>query len=112
LRTAADVVAVIDRVHHEAGVDNVRLLADLYHLSVNGDNVDVALERHAARVGHVQVADAPGRHEPGTGLLEIDRHLRALEASGYDGWVGLEYAPSTDTIDSLGWLPTGRRRAA
>lgn len=104
LLTADDAVAVIDRVSTAAGVDNLRLLADLYHLAVNGDDVAAAIARHAARIGHVQIADAPGRHEPGTGELDLGANLRSLAAAGYTGWVGLEYKPSTRTEASFGWL--------
>ncbi|MBA3523996.1 MAG: TIM barrel protein [Geodermatophilaceae bacterium] len=109
LLTAADVVAVMDRVQRESSVDNLRLLADLYHLSVNGDDLGAVIARYSARIGHVQIADAPGRHEPGTGELDLDEHLRALQAAGYTGWVGLEYKPSATTQDSFGWLPRQRR---
>jgi hydroxypyruvate isomerase len=109
LRTAADAVGVIDRVQRETGASNLRLLCDLYHLAVNGDDLDKVVERYADRVGHVQIADAPGRHEPGTGSLDLDRHLAALAASGYDGYVGLEYAPSGASADSFGWLPLEQR---
>lgn len=111
LLTADDVVAVIERVQHAGGAGNLRLLADLYHLSVNGDDLDAVIAQHASRVGHVQIADAPGRHEPGSGELDLDRHLSALAAAGYAGWVGLEYSPSTTTDESLGWLPRERRSA-
>lgn len=104
LLTADDAVAVIDRVSAAAGVDNLRLLADLYHLAVNGDDVAAAIARHATRIGHVQIADAPGRHEPGTGELDLGAHLRSLAAAGYTGWTGLEYKPSTTTAASFGWL--------
>lgn len=110
LRTAADVVAVLDSVTAgTGGVDNVRLLADLYHLTVNGDDLGAVVARYADRVGHVQIADAPGRHEPGTGTIALEEHLTALEAAGYVGWVGLEYAPSSTTQAGLGWLPRARR---
>lgn len=109
LRTAADAVAVADRVARESGAENVRLLADLYHLSVNGDDLDAAISRYATRTGHVQIADAPGRHEPGTGGLDLDRYLAALEKAGYGGRVGLEYIPSGASADSFGWLPRSRR---
>ncbi|WBQ07972.1 hydroxypyruvate isomerase family protein [Kribbella sp. CA-293567] len=105
LRTAADVLAVIDRVQ----APNVGLLADLYHLAVNGDDVDRVIAEHTGRIAHVQIADAPGRNEPGTGTLPLDRQLTALENAGYSGWVGLEYKPSTSTTDSFGWLPRERR---
>lgn len=105
LRTAADVVAVIDRVARDCGVDNIRLLADLYHLSVNGDDPADVVRRHRAHIGHVQIADSPGRHEPGTGSLDLAGPLRELAAGGYPGWVGLEYAPATTTAEGLSWLP-------
>jgi hydroxypyruvate isomerase len=66
---------------------------------------------HTGRTGHVQIADAPGRHQPGTGRLDLDGHLRRLAAAGYDGWVGLEYTPTGASADSFDWLPPSRRSA-
>ncbi len=109
LLTAKDAVGVIDRVFEETGVENLRLLCDLYHLAVNGDDLDDVITTHAARIGHVQIADAPGRHEPGTGELELERYLSLLSDVGYDGWVGLEYKPESTTEASLEWLPRRRR---
>jgi len=111
LLTAADTVGVIERVERESDVHNLRLLADLYHLSVNGDDLNEVVAMHADRVAHVQIADAPGRNEPGTGELDLDRHLQALQAAGYAGWVGLEYKPSTTTDRAFDWLPRDRRGA-
>jgi hydroxypyruvate isomerase len=108
LRTAADAIAVIDRVRL-GGVDNVAFLADLYHLSVNGDDLDEVIAKYADRIGHVQIADAPGRHEPGTGELDLDGYLAKLEQAGYNGWVGLEYVPSGASAESFEWLPRQRR---
>lgn len=101
LRTAADTVAVLDRV----GAPNLALLADLYHLAVNGEDLNAVIARYTGRIGHVQIADAPGRHEPGTGALPLDRHLAALVAAGYDGVVGLEYVPATTSAAAFDWLP-------
>jgi hydroxypyruvate isomerase len=112
LKTAADALAVIDRVQAASGVTNLGLLADLYHLAVNGDDVDRVIADHVARIAHVQIADAPGRNEPGTGTLPLDAQLAALEAGGYTGWVGLEYKPATTSTDSFGWVPRERRTAA
>ena len=106
LRTAADAVAVLDRV----GEPNLALLADLYHLATNGDDVDAAIAAHADRVGHVQVADVPGRGAPGTGTAPLQRWLAALADAGYDGWVGLEYSDAGP--DPFAWLPRERRRPA
>ena len=100
LRTADDVVAVLDRV----AARNIGFLCDLFHLANNGDNIDAALAAYADRIAHVQIADHPGRGEPGTGTLDLDRYLSTIEASGYSGHVGLEYIPTTTTIDSLRWL--------
>jgi hydroxypyruvate isomerase len=112
LLTAADAVGVIDRVAAETGVGNLGLLCDLYHLAVNGDDLDQVIATYGDRVAHVQIADAPGRHEPGTGTLDLDRYLAMLAAAGYDGWVGLEYTPSGASADSFAWLPRERRGAA
>ena len=111
LKTAADAVGAIDRVERETGAANLRFLCDLYHLAVNGDDLDKAIERYSDRTGHVQIADVPGRNEPGTGSLDLDRLLGELAAAGYDGWVGLEYKPSGASADSFGWLPRERRAA-
>jgi hydroxypyruvate isomerase len=100
LLTAADALSVIDR----AGEPNIALLADLYHLAVNGDDVDAVIADHTDRIGHVQIADAPGRNEPGTGALPLLSQLADLRAAGYDGWVGLEYKPSGASADSFGWI--------
>ncbi|MBJ8340776.1 TIM barrel protein [Antrihabitans sp. YC3-6] len=103
LKLASDVVAVIESVESRSGVTNLRLLADLYHLQVNGDDVGAALDTYAARIGHVQIADAPGRGEPGTGDLDLRRYLKQLAANGYAGAISLEYkATRPDTFD---WLP-------
>ncbi|QUX28080.1 TIM barrel protein [Nocardiopsis akebiae] len=101
LLTADDAVAVIERVEHETGADNLRLLFDVYHLAVNGDDVPAALARHRGRVGHVQVADAPGRGAPGTGGLPLRGWMRDLDGGGYDGWAALEHAG--DGPDPFGW---------
>jgi len=105
LRTAADVVAVLDRLE----VDNVGLLLDLYHLAANGDDLDRAIDAYADRVAHVQIADHPGRGEPGSGTLDLDRHLTALVDAGYSGYVAAEYVPTMTTLDSLSWF-AGRHR--
>ncbi|MBE9373627.1 TIM barrel protein [Saccharopolyspora sp. HNM0983] len=111
LRTAADALAVLDRVEAASGLTNLGLLADLYHLAVNGDDVDAVLAEHAPRIAHVQIADHPGRGEPGSGSLPLAQQLAALERSGYRGHVGLEYKPTGTTADSFAWLPDADRAA-
>jgi hydroxypyruvate isomerase len=100
LRTARDVVTVLDRID----ASNIGFLCDLFHLANNGDDIDAALAAYAHRIAHVQLADYPGRGEPGTGTLDLDRYLTTIQASGYSGYVSLEYIPTTSTIDSLRWL--------
>jgi hydroxypyruvate isomerase len=108
LRLAADAAAVVGRAR-AAGAENAGILFDLYHLAVNGDDIDRAIAAHADRIAHVQIADSPGRGEPGSGRLDLDGYLSRLEQAGYDGWVALEYRPTVSTPDSLGWLPRARR---
>jgi hydroxypyruvate isomerase len=100
LRTARDVATVLDRV----AAPNIGFLCDLFHLANNGDDIDAALGAYADRIAHVQIADHPGRGEPGTGNLDLELYLSIIEANGYSGYVGLEYVPTTTTIDSLRWL--------
>ena len=111
LRTADDAVAVVSAVR-SAGERNVGLLLDLYHLASNGDDLDAAIARHAGVTSHVQIADCPGRGEPGSGQLDLSPRLADLAARGYGGWVALEYKPTTDTETSLAWLPRERRAAS
>ncbi len=102
LRTAADVIAVLDRV----GMPTVRMLADLYHLTVNGDDLARVIEAYTERIGHVQIADAPGRALPERGI-DFHGHLTHLAARGYRGHVSLEYR--ADGPRPFGWLPPARR---
>jgi len=102
---------VVDRAR-AAGAGNVGILFDIYHLASNGDDIDRAIAAYAGQVAHVQIADAPGRGEPGTGKLDLDGYLSRLEQAGYAGWVGLEYKPTVPTVDSLAWLPRERRAGA
>lgn len=107
IKTAADAIQILERVRLHAGGANLRMLADVYHLHVNGDDVAGALRAHADEVGHVQIADAPGRGEPGTGEIRFDDYLGILLDHGYSGYIGLEYkATRPDTFD---WLPSADR---
>jgi hydroxypyruvate isomerase len=108
LKTAADAVTVIKELESR-NVHGVALLADLYHLAVNGDDVDAVIAEHGKRIAHVQIADAPGRSEPGTGQLPLQRWISNIHAAGYTGWTGLEYKPATG--DPFAWLPRVDRAA-
>jgi hydroxypyruvate isomerase len=88
----------------------VRLLYDAYHSWVMDERPEEVLAGAGELLAHVQIADAPGRHEPGSGNLDLDRYLSLLAAAGYAGWVGLEYQPSGASADSFAWLPRRRRQ--
>lgn len=88
--------------------EQLGLLLDLYHVARAGDDPARAIERHRKWIGHVQVSDHPGRGAPGTGELPIWDLLAALQASRYDGAVGLEYTAPAPTEQSLGFMRDGR----
>lgn len=101
LDTTAKAVDFLDAI----GAENVKLQYDVYHMQRMEGNLSETISRLLPRIGHVQIADSPTRHEPGTGEINDAYILDRLEHSGYEGWVGLEYNPSTPTTeDSLGWI--------
>lgn len=87
----------------------LRLQLDTYHVARIGLDVPAAFADLSPLVSHVQVADAPGRHEPGSGAIDWRAFFTALAAHGYEGAVGLEYRPTGSTAESLGWLPSDAR---
>lgn len=112
LVSAAAAVEVVDRVNAATGLGNARFLCDLYHLARNGEDLAAVIDAYADRIGHVQIADTPGRNEPGTGELDFEDLFARLAAAGYTGSIGLEYRPSTGvSADSFGWLPRELRAA-
>lgn len=100
LTTSAQAVALLD----EVGEPNTGLQYDIYHMQRMEGNLVHTMARLRARIGHVQIADAPDRHEPGTGEINCPFVLGALDRLRYDGYVGLEYRPSTTTETSFGWI--------
>lgn len=104
LLTAADVVSVIEQFEAESSLRNLALLADVYHLTVNGDDTLAALNAYRDRIGHVQFADVPGRHEPGTGALDLTGIRQTLTDIGYTSWLAAEYVPMGPTAEGLDWL--------
>lgn len=88
----------------EVGADNLFLQYDLYHAQRMEGELIATLGRHIGRIGHVQVADNPGRHEPGSGEIHYPHVLAALDRLGYEGWVGCEYKPAGSTEAGLGWI--------
>ena len=93
------------RLIETIGRSNVRLQLDLYHAQIIQGDLARSIEENIAQIGHVQIADNPGRHEPGTGEINYPFLLSLLDRLGYAGWVGCEYKPLTTTEAGLGWLP-------
>ena len=96
LKPALEAVKIVDR-------DNVKILFDFYHMAQSELSLADAVKQTDALIGHVQFADTPGRHEPGTGIIDFKSALGALIDIGYDGCVSAEYWPSGPTGESLGW---------
>ena len=97
----------------EVGSDNIWLQYDLYHQQRADGELAATWRRLKGRIAHVQVADNPGRNEPGTGEINYPYLFAELEKDGYAGWIGCEYRPRTETSAGLGWLaPYARTRAA
>lgn len=88
----------------EVGADNAFVQYDIYHAQrMEGELANTA-QKHLARIGHVQLADNPGRNEPGTGEINYAFLFTHLDRIGYDGWIGCEYKPTTTTEAGLGWI--------
>lgn len=96
--------AHFERIHNAVGSANLFLQYDFYHMQIMQGDLVRNFERLQPLIAHVQVADNPGRHEPGTGEINYAFIFSALERLGYEGWIGCEYVPSTDTSVGLGWL--------
>lgn len=99
-------IAVVDKVNSATGLGNAKFLMDLYHLSMNGEDLPAVIDRYVAQTAHVQIADNPGRGAPGTGSLPLEELLDQLQKAGYEGFVGLEYkAGDRPSSEAFGWLP-------
>lgn len=91
-------------IMHYANVPNLSFQYDIYHLQIMEGDLAPTIEKHLAKIGHIQLADTPGRHEPGTGEINYNFLLPHLDKIGYRGWIGCEYRPATTTEAGLGWL--------
>ena len=100
LNTTAQALAVLDAV----GSDNLYIQYDIYHAQRMEGELAATVQKHLARIAHIQLADNPGRNEPGTGEINYAFLFRHLDAIGYTGWIGCEYKPRTTTSDGLGWI--------
>jgi len=86
------------------GSDNVALQYDIYHMQIMEGDLAPTIERHLDQIAHMQLADTPGRHEPGTGEINYPFLFRHIDKIGYTGWIGCEYKPAGKTSEGLGWL--------
>jgi hydroxypyruvate isomerase len=88
----------------DVGSDNLFIQYDIYHMQVMEGDIAPTMKRHLPHIAHVQLADNPGRHEPGTGEINFPFLFRHLDEIGYRGWIGCEYKPKTTTAEGLGWF--------
>ena len=94
----------------EVGSPAVKFQYDIYHMQIMEGNLIDTIKANVEKIAHIQVADVPGRHEPGTGEINYPNVLKAIDESGYQGYVALEYAPAGDTQAGLdAWLPREQR---
>ena len=100
LSTSAETMAIIEEVGHP----NLGLEFDAYHMYYTEGNMEATVEQYLPYIGNIQIADGPERHEPGTGEMNYDIFLAALERLNYENWVACEYVPSSNTLDSLEWM--------
>lgn len=100
LNTTRQALRLLDEVNHP----NLKLQYDIYHMQIMEGDLTRTIQENLARIGHIQLADNPGRHEPGTGEINFPNLLRAIDEAGYDGWIGCEYQPAGDTEAGLDWM--------
>ena len=95
-----DVLQLIQEVNHP----NVYIQYDVYHMQVMEGNLTKTMQENLARIAHIQIADNPGRNEPGTGEINFTNLFRFIDEMKYEGWIGCEYNPAGKTEDGLGWV--------
>ena len=100
LNTSAQALAIID----EVGADNLFLQYDIYHMQIMEGDLAPTIEANLARIAHMQLADTPGRHEPGTGEINYPFLFDHIDRIGYTGWIGCEYKPAGTTAEGLDWF--------
>jgi len=99
LNTSKEAIEVIDA----AGAGNLLLQYDVFHMQIVEGDLAMTIERLLPRIGHIQIADVPGRNEPGTGEINFNWLLPHIDRLGYQGWIGAEYVPKGDTVQGLAW---------
>lgn len=106
LTSSREAFEIVREVNHP----NLRFQLDTYHLERVEGRIIETLKSNAPWIGHIQFADEPGRHEPGSGSIDFSRILQAVLGTGYRGYIGLEYIPRTGGPESLAWIPMEMRR--
>lgn len=86
------------------GSDNIFLQYDIYHMQRMEGELAATIKKHLPRIAHLQLADNPGRNEPGSGEINYSFLFDYIDRLGYSGWIGCEYKPATTTVDGLGWV--------
>ncbi len=99
-------------IFEEVGSDNLYLQYDIYHMQIMEGDLARTIESNLPRIAHMQLADNPGRHEPGTGEINYTFLFDFIDQAGYQGWIGCEYKPKGDTRDGLSWIAEYRNRAS
>ena len=94
----------------EVGSSNLSLQYDVYHMQIMEGDLIPTMRANLGSIGHIQIADTPGRHEPGTGEINYPNVFSAIDDMGYEGWIGCEYIPLTTTEEGLGWADKYLRR--
>lgn len=96
----------------KVGSDNLYLQYDIYHMQIMEGDLARTIEKNLDRIAHIQLADNPGRHEPGTGEISYPFLYDFIDGLGYDGWIGAEYKPKAGTEAGLGWFRQFAGKAA
>jgi len=96
----------------DTGSSNIAVQYDIYHMQIMEGDLAPTIEKHLANIGHIQLADNPGRHEPGTGEINYPFLFDFIDRLGYKGWIGCEYIPSKTTAEGLGWFDRYKKDAA
>ena len=92
------------RLFKEVNHANLWIQYDIYHMQIMEGNLTKTIRKNLTHIGHIQLADNPERHEPGTGEINYTNLLRLIDEMGYDGWIGCEYKPAGVTEDGLEWI--------
>jgi 2-dehydrotetronate isomerase len=88
----------------QVGAPNIKMQMDIYHMQMMGENIEANIRKYLPKVGHIQIANTPGRHEPDQGGVDYARIFNLLDELKYEGWIGCEYKPKTTTLEGLGWF--------